>query len=220
MKRAGRIAICLAAGTFFSFAASAVAEAVHVHGVVQVFDGSTLTIKADSGRTMLVGIGPQTRIVRSRILTLSALKMGDYVATLSMQDAKGNLHVQSVRVLANSLSAADEGQYKLDYNPSRIVTNGTVSAVSPAANTLSVAFHGAGGDGTTPCTGRPQPGGAGCTGNVDLLIARGVPIMAVTNGDTSLLLPGAVVSLSATSDATNLLSASGVSVERDGKPAQ
>jgi hypothetical protein len=208
------------AGALFSFGLSAADEAIHIHGVVQVFDGSTLTIKADSGKTMLVGIAPQTRIVRSRILTLSALKTGDYVATLSMQDAKGNLHVQSVRVLANSLSPADEGQYKLDANPSRIVTNGTVSAVSPAANTLSVTFHGAGSDGTAPCTGRVQPGGTGCTGNVDLLIARGVPIMAITNGDTSLFLPGAVVSVSATSDAANLLSASGVSVERDGKPAQ
>lgn len=219
MKRAGHIAICVVAGALFSFAASAV-EAVHIHGVVQAFDGNTLTIKADSGKTTLVGVEPQTRIVRSRTMTLSALKTGDYVATLSMQDAKGNLHVQSVRVLENSASAAGEGQYKLESNPSRIVTNGTVSAVSPAANTLSLTFHGASGDGTSPCTGRVSPGGSGCTGNVDLLIARGVPIISVTNGDTSLLLPGAVVSVTATSDAANLLTATGVSVERDGKPAQ
>lgn len=220
MKRAGRIAICLAAGALLSFNGSARAGAVHIHGVVQAFDANILTIKADSGKSALVAIVPQTRIVRSRTMTLSALKSGDFVATLSMQDAKGDLHVQSVRVLANSLSGADEGQYKLDSNPSRIVTNGTVTAVSSAANTLSITFHGAGADGTTPCTGRPLPGGTGCTGNADLLIARGVPIVAVTNGDTSLFLPGAVVSVSATSDAANLLSASGVSVERDGKPAQ
>lgn len=220
MKYAGRIAFCLAAGALLSLHGSARAETVHIHGVVQAFDGNTLTIKADSGKSALVAIVPQTRIVRSRTMTLSALKSGDFVATLSMQDAKGDLRVQSVRVLANSLSAADEGQYKLDSNPSRIVTNGTVSAVSPAANTLSLTFHGAGGDGTTSCTGRALPGGTGCTGNANLLIARGVPIIAVTSGDTSLFLPGAVVSVSATSDAANLLSASGVSIERDGKPAQ
>lgn len=219
MIRAGHIASCLVAGAFLSFAASA-AEAVHIHGVVQSFDGNTLTIKADSGKTTLVGVEPQTRIVRSRTMTLSALKTGDYVATLSMQDAKGNLHVQSVRVLENSASATGEGQYRLDSNPSRIVTNGTVSAISPAANTLSLTFHGASVDGTSPCTGRAPPGSSGCTGNVDLLIARGVPIVSVTNGDTSLFLAGAVVSVTATSDAANLLTASGVSVERDGKPAQ
>lgn len=220
MKRVGHIAICLVAGALFSFAVLAAAEPVQIHGVVQLFDGSTLTIKADSGRTTLVAIEPQTRIVRSRTMTLSALKAGDYIATLSMQDAKGNLHVQSVRILESPASAAGEGQYKLDSNPSRIVTNGTVGAVAPAANTLSLTFHGASSDGTSPCTGRAPPGGSGCVGNVDLLIARGVPIVSVMNGDTSLFLPGAVVSVTATSDAANLLTASGVSVERDGKPAQ
>jgi hypothetical protein len=216
VKRAGFLAICLAAGALLSSAASA--DIVHIHGVVQAFDGNTLTLKADSGKTRLVGIEPQTRIVRSRIVMLGDLKAGEYVATLSMQDAKGNLHVQSVRILADRLTSADEGQYQL--GPSRIVTNGTVTAVSPATGTLSLTFHGAGGEGKTPCTGRAPPGRAGCTGNADLSIARGVPIIAVTNGDTSLFMPGAIVSVTATSDAQDLSAASGVSVERDGKPAQ
>ena len=219
MKRAVRFAICLAAGALFSPDASA--ESLHLHGVIQAFDGNTLTLKVDSGKTALVGVQPQTRIVRSRIMMLGDLKAGDYVATLSMQDSKGNLHVQSVRVLASAPSSSDAGQYKLDSNSARIVTNGTISAASPATNTLSLTFHGAGGDGSGPCTGRaPQDGSAGCTGTADLLLARGVPIIAVTNGDASLFLPGAIVSVSATSDAASLLTASGVSVERDGKPAQ
>jgi hypothetical protein len=218
MMRAGPIAFCLAAGALLPFAASA--DNRHIHGVVQAFDGNTLTIKADSGRTTLVGIEPQTRIVRSRIMQLSALKSGDYVATLSMQDAKGNLHVQSVRVLGGPSSSVAEGQFKLDSNPSRIVTNGTVATVSPNANTLSLTFHGASGDGATPCTGRAPQDGSGCTGNADLLVARGVPIIAITNGDTSFLLPGAIVSLTAESDAASLLIASAISVEHDGKPAQ
>ena len=218
MKRAVRFAICLAAGALFSPDASA--ESLHLHGVIQAFDGNTLTIKADSGKTALVAILPQTRIVRSWIMMLSDLKAGDYVATLSMADPKGNLHVQSVRVLASALSSNDEGQYKLESNPARIVTNGTVSAVSLSSSTLSIVFHGAGGDGATSCTGRAPPGSAGCTGNADLLIARGVPIIAVTNGDTSLFRLGAIVSVSATSDAASLLTASSVSVEREGKLPQ
>lgn len=218
MKRAGRIAISLAAGALLSFAA--LADNLHIHGVVQAFDGNTLTVKADNGKTTLVGIEPQTRIVRSQIMTLSALKSGDYVATLSMQDAKGTLHAQSVRVLTNAPSAAGEGQYKLDTNPSRIVTNGTVTAVSSASGTLSLSFHGDNGDGTTPCTGRAPKNGLGCTGAADLLVARGVPITVVSTSDTSLLLPGAIVSVTVNSDTSSLLTASGISVEREGKSAQ
>jgi hypothetical protein len=85
---------------------------------------------------------------------------------------------------------------------------------------LSLTFHGASSDGATPCVGHAPPGDWGCAGNADLLIARGVPIIAITNGDTSLLRPGAIVSVTATSDAASLLTASGVSVERDAKSAQ
>ena len=218
MTRAARFAICLAAGALLTFAASAEAESVHIHGVIQAFDGITLSIKADSGKLALVGIETQTRIIRSRIMTLSELKSGDHVATLAMQDANGNLHVQSVRVLSSS--STDDGQYKSDANSSRIITSGAVTAVSPAANTLSLTFHGASTDGTAPCTGRAPPGGSGCTGSAQLLIARGVPIIAIIKGDTNLLLPGAVVSASASADAAGRFTASGVSVERDGKPVQ
>ena len=220
MRRAACLAIFLAAGALLSSVAPADTEPRRIHGVVQTFDGNYLTLKADSGKTLLVGIQPQTRIVHSRMMALSDLKSGDYVATLAMQDTKGKLHVQSVRVFANAPPAAGEGQYKLDSNPSRVVTNGTVGAVSPSDSTLSLMFHGASGDGATPCTGHAPPGGWGCTGNADLLIARGVPIIAITNGDTSLLRPGAIVSVTATSDAASLLTASGVSVERDARPAQ
>jgi hypothetical protein len=220
MRRAGSFAICLAAGALLSRVASADAEPHRIHGVVQTFDGNYLTIKADSGKTLLVGIQPQTRIVHSRMMALADLKSGDYVATLAMPDAKGFLHAQSVRVFANALLAAGEGQYKLDSNPLRIVTNGTVNAVSSSESKLSLTFHGVSSDGTAPCAGHAPPGGWGCTGNADLLIARGVPIIAITNGDTSLLRPGAIVSVTATSDAASLLTASGVSVERDAKSAQ
>jgi hypothetical protein len=220
MQRAAYLAIFLAAGALLFPVASADTEPLRMHGVVQTFDGNYLTIKADSGKTLLVGIQPQTRIIHSRMMALADLKSGDYVATLAMQDANGKLHVQSVRVFANAVPAAGEGQYKLDSNPSRVVTNGTVRVVSPSDGSLSLTFHGASGDGAAPCTGHAPPGGWGCTGNADLWIARGVPIIAITNGDTSLLRPGAIVSVTAASDAAGLLSASGVSVERDAKPAQ
>lgn len=218
MTRAARFVICVAVGALLTFVAAA--DAVHLHGVVQAFDGNTLTIKSDSGKAALIGIAPQTRIVRSRIMSLKDLKSGDRVATLSMRDAKGNMHVLSVRVLSTPPFSADDGQYAFDSSLSRIVTNGTITAISPAGNALSLSFHGASGDGTTPCSGRAPSGGEACTGSADLLVARGVPIIEVTNGDTNLLLPGAIVSVSGSSSALGLSTASGVSVEREGKPVQ
>jgi hypothetical protein len=97
------------------------------------------------------------------------------------------------------------------------VTDGSVSNVSAPDGKLTLTFHGSGTAGSSDCTGRAAPGGLGCTGSADLVVARGVPIVAISSGDPTLLRAGAIVSISATTDAASVLSATVVSVERDAK---
>lgn len=222
MKHAVLFAICLAAGVLQIRAAFADPVPSRVHGVVKTFDGQYLTLKADSGKTVVIGFQPTTRIVHSQTMSLADIKAGNFVATLALKGADDKLHAQAIRVFSTGMQGNGEGQYPMESNPARIVTNGTVGAVSstPAGGTLTLSFHGAGAEGADGCTGRAPAGGWGCTGTANLLIARGVPIIALSNGDTTLLLPGAIVSAFATTDAANLLTATSITVERDGKAAQ
>jgi len=219
MKRAALFALCLVAGALLPVAVNAETPPMRVHGVVNAFDGQYLTLTADSGKTMVLGLQPATRIVRNRMLTLADIKPGYFVGTVAMKSADGALHAQAVRVFPPAALGVGEGQYPMESNPSRIVTNAVVSSVTPgpSGGTLSLSFRGAGGE--AECSGKAPSGGGGCSGNAQLVIARGVPIMAITEGDPSLLLHGAIVLAYATIDVTNLFTATSITVERDGKPA-
>ena len=222
MIRAALLALVLATGALQFQTATADPAATRIHGAVSAFDGQYLTLKADSGKTVVIGVRAATRIMHSRKVALAELKPGNIVGTLALKGADDNLRAAAVRIFPNLLDVSGEGQYPLEFNPARIVTNGTVNAVAttPAGGTLSVTFHGAGTEGAATCTGRAPAGGWGCTGRAELIIARGVPIIAMTDGDTTLLLPGAIVAAFATTDPASLLTASSITVERDGKPAQ
>src|SRR5437667_6842876 len=169
MKRALPFAIYLAAGALLSPTARSDSAPVHVHGIVSQFDGSYLTVKADNGKTTLVDVQPTTSIVRSRTMPLSEIKTGDFVGALALKDAAGKLRAQAVRVFPNSVRAPGEGQFALDSDASRIVTNGIASAVSAADGMLTLTFHGASTSGDSGCTGRAPAGGWGCTGSANLV---------------------------------------------------
>jgi hypothetical protein len=222
MKRAALFALCVAAGALLFQAASADPAPVRVHGAIASFDGQFLTLKADSGKTVIVAIQPTTRIVHSQKMTISDLRTGDSVATLALKGNDEKLRAQAIRVFRTAMQAGDEGQYPAESNPARIVTNGTIAAVAamPSGGTLTVTFHGAVEGSAEGCTGRAPAGGWGCTGSADLVVARGVPIIAVTDGDTSLLLPRAIVSAFSIQDTDKLLTATSITVEREGKPVQ
>lgn len=218
MKRARLFAVRIAAGALCFQAAVADTASMRVHGVVKSFDGEYLTLTADSGKSVILALQPATRIVHSRMLTLADVKPGFFVGTLAMRAADGVLHAQSVRVFPPASQGAGEGQYPMDTNPSRIVTNASVSAVTmnPSGGMLSLSFRGArvGPD----CSGHAPVGSGGCAGTADLLVARGVPILTITSGDPSLLMQGAVVTAFVTTDAASLFTATSITVEKDGKP--
>ena len=222
MRRSALLAICLAADVLLVPAAFAVSAPSRIHGVIEEFDGQYLSIKADSGTRIVIGVQPTTRIVHNHAMKLAELEAGDFVGTLALLGLDGKLRAQAVRVFPTPNLGTGEGQYALESYPSRIVTNGRVALVTiaPSGATLAVTFHGATSDANSGCSGRAPSGDWGCTGSVDLFIARGVPITALSDGDTTLFLPGAIVSASATSDAASLLTASSITVERDAKLAQ
>ena len=220
MRLALPFAICFAAVALVAQSARPDDRPVRLHGTVGQFDGNSMTLKADSGKSVLIGVGPETRIVHSRTMSLAEIRTGDFVASLSLRDATGKLRALGLHVFQNSVEQTDEGQYSMPSDPARIVIDGTVSAVSAPDGKLSLSFHGAATADGGVCTGRAVSGDGGCTGSADLVVARGVPIVALSSGDATLLRAGAIVSVVGTTNASNALVASTVIVERDTSLAQ
>ena len=97
MRRALPFAICFAAAALFTQPLRS-DDNSRLHGTVSQFDGSYLTLKANSGKSVLISVRPETRILHSRTMPLSDLKSGDFVASLSLKDSIGKLHALGLRV--------------------------------------------------------------------------------------------------------------------------
>jgi hypothetical protein len=193
----------------------------HFHGTVVEFDGPFLTLKLTAKKSVTLGMTSETRVIHNRTLRLTDLQPGSYVGVAALKGADGRYRAQGVRVYPASMRGMGEGAYPIDpANPTRLVFNGTVVSAVPGGigGVLTIAYHGAAApaDPAAGCAGRAVPGG--CAGTAEIQFARGVPIVAIDQGDVSLLLQGATVSASATPDATGALVATSITVERDAPP--
>jgi hypothetical protein len=193
----------------------------HFRGTLQEFDGPFLTLKTADKKTVTLGMTTATRLIHNRLQRLSDLQVGWYIGVAALKGTDGKLRAQGIRVYPANMRGAGEGEYPLDpANQARLLINGAITAVAPGGigGTLTVGFHGAGAIGTPACSGRAAPGGLGCTGSAEIQFARGVPIIAIEGGDTTLLLPGATVSASAAANPDGTLVATTVTIERDAPP--
>lgn len=192
-----------------------------IRGSIETFDPASqaLSVKLPDGSSVTVILLANSRIIANEKRTVADIKPGDFVASAAIKGADGKLHAQEVRIFPEALRGAGEGQYGMD-TPNRSMTNATVvlvNGVATNAGSLKLTFHGSstGPDGT--CTGHATGPGAGtCTGETQIEVARGVPVMSWVLGDPSWLLPGLAVSLSAMAGADGKLSTRGVMVERNG----
>jgi len=201
--------------------APAMARPQRFRGTLAEFDGPFLTLTLAGKKTVTLGMTTATRIVHNRALGLADLQPGNYVGVAALKGADGKLRAQGVRVYPPEMRGQGEGEYPIDpANPMRLLINGAVTTAAPGGigGVVTIAFHGAAAPAATECAGRAAPGG--CTGAAEIQYARGVPIIAIEAGDTSQLLPGATVFVSAAPDATGTLVATTVTIERDAPPVK
>jgi hypothetical protein len=167
-----------------------------VRGTIVSFDGTMLTVKSDQGQTFVVGVLPTTRYVYNEPRKLTDIHPHDFIASAALTGADGKLHAQEVRIFPEAMRGLGEGHYDMD-QPNRTMTNATVEEVTGVSNngTLKVTYHGDAAAGSPNCSGHAPANGGGCTGEVTLNVAPGVPITAYIQGDQSALVPNAAVSM-------------------------
>lgn len=188
-----RFVFCLA---LLALAPAAQAQSVpRIKAVVVGFDGSTLTVMPDGEKqSMKIGVRPATRILQQTPKTLADIQIGDYVGATLTKTPRGDLNAQEVHIFPAALKGSGEGYYPATPGSSRFILNGTVTAAG--GGLLTVKFRGAEGDGAK-CSGRaPLNPLAGCQGSAGIAVAPDAPVIALTNGNKSLLVPGAVLALS------------------------
>jgi hypothetical protein len=177
-----------------------------VSGVIQSFDGKTLTLKANDGSVVAAALAPGARIQVNVKKTLADIKPGDFIASGGTRGPDGKIHANEIRIFS---APGGEGQFPMA-QPGQVMTNATVKEVMTDATVkqvgsaggvpvIKLSFHGAGAPGATNCTGRaseaPGGDGKGCTGETEFDVPANVPVVAVMPGDASALKPGAKASM-------------------------
>ena len=192
MKRFGYL---LALGVLGLSAAAQAQSVPRIKAVVVGFDGSFLTVMPDGEKqSMKIGVRPATRILQQTPKTLADIQSGDYVGATLTKTPRGDLNAQEVHIFPPVLKGSGEGFYPATPGSSRFILNGMVTGTT--GSFLMVRFRGAEGDGAK-CAGRaPLNPLNGCQGSATIAVAPAVPVIALTNGNKSLLVPGAVLALS------------------------
>jgi hypothetical protein len=177
-----------------------------VTGVVQAFDGKTLTLRTADGSLASAPLAADVAISFNVKRTLADIKPGDFIASGGTRGADGKIHANEIRIFSG---VRGEGQFPMT-EPGHVMTNATVKEIMTGATvkqvgkaggmpTIKLTFHGAGAPGAANCTGRSSdaPGGAGkgCIGETWFDVPPGVPVVAVLPGTTAMLKPGVKASM-------------------------
>ena len=180
-----------------------------VSGVIQSFDGKTVTFTANDGTTGTVPLAPNATVIHNVKKTLADIKPGDFIASGGTRGADGIIRANEIRIFT---AVRGEGQFPMA-KPDQVMTNATVKEVMTNATVktmgsadgvpvIKLSFHGAGAPGTANCTGRSSdaPGGAGsgCVGETEFEVPADVSVVAQLPGDLSLLKPGVKATMNLT----------------------
>jgi hypothetical protein len=192
-------------------------------GTIASYDQGTqmLSLTTPDHKTVPVTLRPNTRVVYDQKRKLADIKAGDFVGVGALKGSDGKLRAQQVVVFPEGMRGMGEGQYPMgDPTSNRLMTNASVvevAGVTTAAGSLKLNYKGAVANPDGTCSGHAgAPGSVGCDGSADISVAKGVPVIGMVQGDTSLLVPGAAISLLVSTQPDGTLMSPALTVEKDG----
>jgi hypothetical protein len=176
------------------------------------FDGKILNVTSGTaGQSLAIGLMPATRLMYEVKFDAAAIKPGDYLGATLARNA-GTWQAQEIHLLPPALQGVGEGLYPLPAAPEQRVVTGTVARND--AKAITVEFRGSiGTDGPT-CTGR-APRQGGCKGEVTFLPDDKAPVMAIRQGDKSILEAGKVAAISVIAGPDGHLVTPGLTIENE-----
>jgi len=189
-----------------SQASAQTAPPAPVSGVIQAFDGKTLTVKATDGHMVTAAVAADSRILKVEPRTLADIKPGSFIASGGTKGPDGKIHANEIRIFS---APGGEGQYPMTA-PGQVMTNATVKQVMTDATVkqvgsaggvpvIKLSFHGSGEPGAANCTGHATLAAdgkaTGCTGETEFDVPANVAVVAWVPSDASVLKTGAKVNM-------------------------
>ena len=177
--------------------AAAAEPTTRIRGMIERVDGAVLTIATREGASVRLTLTPDAKIAAMVPADLNDAAAGSFIGTAAVRQTDGRLKAQEVLIFPEAMRGVGEGHRAWDLTPDSTMTNATVEAAvtDVSGRVLTLTYK----------DGRQQ-----------LLVPPGTPIVTLAPGDASLLKPGNHVFLGATQGADGNLTASRVTVGKDG----
>lgn len=168
-----------------------------LRGTVEKLDGHTLLLKSREGQQVTVKLADNFKVSGVVAKALADIKANDYVGIAALKGRDGKLHAQEVLIFPEAARGTGEGHHSWDLTPGSTMTNATVAQVAsaPSGRVLKLKYK---------------------TGETEIEVPPGVPVVTFAPADASLLKPGAAVFIIAMRHPDGSLSASRVTAEKDG----
>ncbi len=188
------LAACLLAVTAI---AQTPAPITRIRGTVAEAQDRTMTIATREGPKVEVILNDPLTVNSMKKLDIADLKPGTYVGIASRTGADGKAQAIEVLVLPDAMRGAGEGHYPWDLEPGSMMTNAYVSSSVQAESgrDLTLTYK---------------------TGTIDIVVPPGAPIVTFAAAERADLKPGASVMFGATKNAQGKLTASRVTVSKNG----
>jgi hypothetical protein len=163
-----------------------------VRGAVQSLDGNRLTVAGASGPAVVV-LADDWKVTVLKKIDVGAIKPGSFIGTTNVDKPDGTGQSTEVHVFPPGLRAG-EGHYPMP-GQTAMMTNGDVTTVVTDAKgqELDIKYNGRGGSGVR-----------------HVVVPPGTPVVLFTDGDRSVIKPGAQVLVFAAPGADGALHGGGV----------
>jgi len=168
-----------------------------IRGDVTALDGNVLTVKARGGETLTVKLADNYTVAGLVAIDRAALVDGAYIGTATLPKADGTLAALEVLVFPEAMRGTGEGHGPWDLQPGSMMTNATIARVERTGNERQLTLRYK-------------------DGEKQVVVPDGVPIVTFDAGERSLLVPGAHILLTAAKQPDGTLTATRVTVGKNG----
>ena len=168
-----------------------------IRGDVTAIDGLKLSVVARSGENVTIDLDDQYVVTAVIPIDIAAIKPGTYVGTATMPQPDGGQRALEVLVFPETARGSGEGHYPWDLQPGSMMTNATVVEIVDIDQARRMTLKDK-------------------DGEKAVVVPAGAPIVTLEPGERAMLMPGAHVIVSATPRPDGALTASRVTVGKNG----
>lgn len=171
-------------------------QPMRLRATIDAVDGKSLSLTTRAGEKVTVSLAPDAIVAAIVPVRLEDIKPGSFVGTAAVPQPDGTLRALEVHVFPESMRGTGEGHRPFDLQPQSTMTNGTVGTVTGSSDrTLTITYAG---------------------GKQTVAVAADTPVVTYEPGSPALLVPGAHIILFGNQAPDGKVTATRISVGKDG----